>query len=170
MDFSKFSACISNCDPQDGGATMDSINGEGTEYMVQAFYKGWGFPDASVFTTAQWQSVKKSLDLGLVLALREGKTLKEVGDEMIEELEEIKNHLEQLDKETPPNAGGRWFGEVGRGLLQERTGQEIPLVKACWYANVHCLLKMGRIEDDNDNGWAIIPAFMARMLPGFVAR
>ncbi len=170
MDFSKYSACISQCDPPDGGATLDGINGAGTEYMVQAFYAGWSFPDASVFTTAQWQDVKKSLDLGLVGALREGKTLKQVGDDMIGELDELKGHLEQLTKETPPNAGGKWFGEVGSGLLEERIGMDIGMAKACWYANVHCLLKMGRIEDDNDNGWAIIPAFMARMLSGMVAK
>ena len=165
MDYSKFSVCISQCDPQDGGATMDSINGQGALYNIVGYHKGTAFPDTPRMSLAKWEETKKVMDVALVATLREGGNIKDIGKTLLKELDEMEANLVrcmQLAKAF--GRGGttaKWWKDEGERMYEDMCGKEMSELKAMWFGNIHMLLKLRVIEDGEMEGWLFIPAFVA---------
>ena len=134
---------------------------------ILAFYKGTPFPFTFGMDLKDWTECKKSWDECIVVGLRCGVCLKTQIKDYFEQLNQIESFLQE------------WYGEkrnkekkkcktndpvvMTAGLqkqlkkdIKERFGQNYDTIQAIWYMNIHMLMKMKQLEDNNDNGWIII--------------
>ncbi len=173
MDTSQYSACVSQCDAQDGGATLNAVNGEDCLYQIVGYHKGSAFPTTPRLTLKQWEEAKKVMDLAMVSALRRGTTLKDLGDTMMKELDELEAGLVRVQaigaQSGRSYTTGKWWHEEGEALYEDIMGKTASECHAMWFGNIHALLKMKRIEDGEMEGWSIIPAWMLALTNAFHA-
>ena len=127
---------------------MDDVGPEGLSY-----YKGTACP----IVPKEDCGYKAEAYKILVAMLRDGLSIAKIGDDLIAQMDAIEETLRLAD-------GGRTthkaiqsvidtFPCLGKPLIDTFPCQEnMFTLMTVWYTNVHILLKINRIKDDNMNG------------------
>ena len=120
---------------------IDDVGPEGLSY-----YKGTCcpiLPDGDCGFTAKAYEI-------LVGMLRDGSSIGDIGDSLIAQMDAIEETLRLAD-------GGQTTHKAVQCVIDMFNDKGYPNANQCalmtiWYTNVHILLKINRIKDDNMNG------------------
>jgi hypothetical protein len=115
---------------------MDDVGPEGLSY-----YKGTACP---IVPKIDCGYKAKAYEI-LVAMLRDGLSIGKIGDDLIAQMDAIEETLRLAD-------GGQTTHKAVQSVIDKFPLENQGALMTVWYTNVHILLKINRIKDDNMNG------------------
>jgi len=117
--------------------------------QMRAFYKGWSCPAVMAeLSDESWERLCKKWDDLMISMLKADMNLQELGDYCIQQMDMyikfFTEHSELCCKDKL-----KQLQEQCKTVLEA----DLSSIQMMWYGNVYMLLKLKRIENDNDNGW-----------------
>jgi hypothetical protein len=129
---------------------------------IWCMYKGTTYPQFPMLTQEEWTQLKQEFDKMIEEGLQyldiECQTIMYIG--MLDLIESCIHEFAQANPDV-------WEGqlshddpivsELGRSI-NEKTRGEVPSLKhgmTVWYMGVYFLLRVGKIQEDNMNGWMV---------------
>ena len=158
----KYSAVISQGLPdKDMMNMMESIMGKDANWFIYAYYKGDPFPQFTKSTMTAWKDCQRGMAKSLANEVRGGATLGEIATNHLNKVEEMSKMFYRMraimDTDAPNCDPNKWFAEKGEALYEDLVGMEITEAQTAWYYGIYVLLKLGKMEDDDKNGYLVTP-------------
>ena len=159
---------------------------EDEKMSIQAFYNGTPLPTGLCLTANDWISFKKCCAGFIPKELGEGRTIEFQKRERKRQMDEMEKFLvqssggtgNQINEEHVFRLAREWLptisdeyqvqDAVASGHFGDKSiNEQVGMVKMLWYAGIYILMALGEIEDDEMNGWIIMPMALAQSLPNY---
>ena len=159
---------------------------EDEKMSIQAFYNGTPLPTGLCLTANDWISFKKCCAGFIPKELGEGRTIEFQKRERKRQMDEMEKflvqssggtgnqineeHVFRLAREWLPTISDEYLVQdaVASGHFGDKSiNEQVGMVKMLWYAGIYILMALGEIEDDEMNGWIIMPMALAQSLPNY---
>ncbi len=133
------------------------------EFAVLAFWKGTSYPTLFSPSKQEWEQMQGVFDEALIEGLKQGLSLDQQATDYTNQLNEIEKFLNdwyiKINQKVGRSRTARRSGKVQKRLkadIEKEFGEDFQTIQIVWYMNIHSLLKLKKIENDDKFGFMYI--------------
>ena len=132
-------------------------------FGVLAFWKGTSYPSLFTPSKQDYEKMQEFFDQSIIEGLKNGLSLDQQATEYTDQLNKIEKFLNDWYRKLNQTVGrsrtAKRPGKVQKRLkvdIEKEFGHDFTSLHLVWFMNIHCLLKLKKIENNDKFGFMYI--------------
>tara|TARA_R110000824_G_scaffold399311_1_gene604654 strand:- start:1219 stop:1605 length:387 start_codon:yes stop_codon:yes gene_type:complete len=124
---------------------------------ILGFYKGTTFPQHLKLNDKKWKEMNTLWEQCLINGLKAGVSLEQQAEDYFQQMNKIEEFLCKWHKNNNKNSQN--IKKLKRDI-NNTFNKSMDYIMSIWYMDIYMLLRLKKIENNNDYGWVFIKTNM----------